>query len=208
LLSTCGRDYWRSGFVERLLQCNELIDKRLRDGPIEFDRYVPGDRTAQVDDLLGVLHHLLRRETRRPSAPRLAEVAQHMDLRSVHLAGNRPPYGYHLGLVDLAGGEVFMRRDRENAIDHARIEGDDCIRIAGARCGGETRKIGRIRRAVHRVGKVTSVEPPPDHLLSPALRPGADYLFPLALELAVGKRSIRPLKSRIGDFVTRGSARW
>ena len=118
--------------VERSLQSHKLIEKRLGNRPIEFDGNVPRDSATEVDNFLCVVHDLLRREAWCASAPGLPEVTEHVDLRAINLAVNRSSNGDHLWLVDLAGGKVFVGRDRDDAIHHSRIEGDDRIGVAGA----------------------------------------------------------------------------
>src|SRR4051794_27059441 len=135
----------------------ELIEEGPGDQAVPPDRQIPGDDPAGACDLAAPVEHLLLGEAGRALAPGRAQVAQDVHLGTVHLPTLGAADHQPIQFIDLAGGIVFVRGDREDPVDHAGIEGDDAVGVARSCRGGEAGEVGRLLGAIHRVRPVAAV---------------------------------------------------
>src|SRR6478609_9183998 len=111
----------------------QLTQKGRCDLAGRIHRDIPGNGAARVPQLLAEAYNFFAREAWHAAAPGLTQIAKHLDLRAVHLAIRAAPDRDAIGFVDLAGGKVFIGRQRKNPIDDAGIERHRGVWISGAR---------------------------------------------------------------------------
>src|SRR5262249_31744826 len=153
---------------------------------------IPCDCSALTDHIACPLDDLFIHEAWRSLAPGLAQVTEHVQLRTIHVPVEDTPDRKPVRMIYLARDVILVRRHGKRPINDAGIESDDGRWIACARRRRKALEVRRLRRTIHSVGPVTAVEPPARNLVAPAERPVTDHLLPPGAELTVRKWAVLP----------------